>query len=57
MLQLERSIEIEEKRQRLDVRKRFHLDVGRVLPQDYSRWVDTARKVDALERVRITIER
>ena len=57
MLQLERDITVSATRKRLDVRKRFHLDVGRILPQDYPRWVDTARKVDTLERLRITIER
>jgi hypothetical protein len=57
LVQFERRILVGPKKQTLKVQKRFHLDADRILPQDYQRWVDTTRRIDNLERLRIIIER
>jgi hypothetical protein len=57
LVQFERRLLVGAKKQTLTVQKRFHIDSDHILPQDYQRWVDTARRIDNLERLRIIIEK
>jgi hypothetical protein len=55
LVQMERDVELAGNGRVLRIHKEFHLDADRILPEDYGRWAQTARRIDTIDQVQILI--
>lgn len=53
LVQLERRVSWDGRKHRLVIEKRFDLVADRILAQDYARWTQAARRIDAIDRIEL----